>query len=176
MATPEQAENLRKCLYANPDFQVYGLLDGASNPALIDHLYDDDAEFFCLFSGKLEPDMAEVAPYLVRMDPGSRFSDWVIRESPGNHWGVFVQSSQDLRAMRKHFRQFLQVMSPEGKPLFFRFYDPRVLRVYLPTCNEEESELWFEGLSGFLMESDEPGTLIRIHPESGLPKISELST
>jgi len=40
--------------------------------------------------------------------------------------------------MRQHFRRFITVHDESGKPLLFRYYDPRVLRTFLPTCNAKE--------------------------------------
>jgi hypothetical protein len=78
------------------------------------------------------------------------------------HWGIFLTSRADLRSLRNHFRRFLMVLDPDGRKLYFRYYDPRVLRVYLPTCNAEEREIvygdvvegyWCEDERGKRMES-----------------------
>ena len=45
----------------------------------------------CLYRGELQPDMAEVAPYLVKLDRDAPFTDWVLDRGWGNHWGVFAE-------------------------------------------------------------------------------------
>src|ERR1044072_8380983 len=88
-------------LWMSPQDRVYGLLDGASAPDLLDQLYGDaPPEFECLLRGELEPDMAEVAPYLVALERGSKFADWVLTHGWGNHWGSFAVAQTDLRALR----------------------------------------------------------------------------
>ena len=150
------------------DAKAYAVLDGASIPDLLDKLYGAERpQFECLFRGEMEPDMAEVAPYLVRLEPGSEFTRWVAGEGWGKHWGIFACSGEELLAMRQHFRRFLRVYDPDRKPMYFRFYDPRVARVYLPTCNAEELAAFFGPVAAYLMEDEQPGTLLRFRLEGG---------
>ncbi len=67
---------------------------------------------------------------------------WSLKD--GGSTGAFLLSALRIsRSLRKHFRTFLMVKSPEGDRLYFRYYDPRVLRVYLPTCNADGNQLCF---------------------------------
>jgi hypothetical protein len=50
----------------------------------------------------------------------------------------------------------LLVSDENGKTFYFRFYDPRVLRVYLPTCNAEELDMFFGPVRNFFMENESP--------------------
>jgi hypothetical protein len=148
-------------LFADEAANAYAVLDGASVEELLPKLYDLEPEFECLYRGELEPDMAEVAPYLVRLEPETEFADWVLEEGWGRHWGVFAVTDAGLRDAHKHFRGFLTVYDPDGKPLLYRYYDPRVLRVYLPTCNAGELRTLFGPVSCFLLEGEDPNTLLR---------------
>lgn len=148
------------------ELRVYAVLDGASVPGLLERL-DVQSEYVCLYRGELAPDMAEVAPYLVRLEPETEFTDWVIEKGWGNHWGIFAASRADLRAMRRHLRTLLTVYDPQGKPLYFRFYDPRVLRVYLPTCNAEELATVFGPVERYVMEGEEKGQVQQFQLASG---------
>lgn len=155
MHTEEIVEAISEELFLERDINVYAILDGASIPNLLDKLYDLSPLFCCLFRGELAPDMAEVAPYLVKLEPRSEFTNWLIGQGWGNHWGIFVLSEADFRAMRRHFRTFLIVYDDTGRPLRFRYYDPRVLRLYLPTCNAGELKTVFGPAADFILESDE---------------------
>ena len=66
--------------------------------------------------------------------------------------------------MRRHFRTFLKVSSPEGKHLYFRYYDPRVLRSYLPTCNAQEMTTVFGAITAFFVEGENPEVLLQFTP------------
>jgi len=146
---------------------AYAVVDGASVPDLLDKLYSRLPEFVCLYRGELEPDMAEVAPYLVRLDPDSEFSDWLIGRGWGRHWGVFALSKSDMRAMCRHLRSLLVVYDSGGKPLRFRYYDPRVLRVYLPACNPGELATVFGPVSYYVLEDADPGMALRFSVADG---------
>lgn len=140
--------------------RIYGILDGASIPDLLEKLYTWQPEYFCLYRGELEPDMAEVAPYIVRIVPNTEFCDWILNEGWGNHWGIFAQSQYSLAELRKHFRKFLTVHDENGKPLLFRFYDPRVLRTFLPTCNKGELAEFFGIVMNFSLEDENPDNVV----------------
>jgi Domain of unknown function (DUF4123) len=154
-------------LFAEQGTNVFAILDGASIEGLLDMLYQHEPEFICLYRGELEPDIAEVAPYLVRMEPQSAFTDWLLARGWGNHWGVFAVSRADLTAMRHHFRRFLTVHGSEGTPMLFRYYDPRVLRVYLPTCNSQELGSFFGPVLNYTMEGNAAVKLIQFRLDQG---------
>ncbi len=113
---------LFRALTEDSGLSLYAVLDGASIPDLIDQLYaDDQPQFECLYRGELEPDIAETAPYLVLLEAGSRFTEWLLSECTGQHWGIFALSTADLDDTRRHFRRLLIVKDPEGNQVYFRF-------------------------------------------------------
>jgi hypothetical protein len=52
----------------------------------------------------------------------------------------------------------LTVKDEDDRWLYFRFYDPRVLRVIIPACTPEESANFFGPISRFVMEGDDLDT------------------
>ncbi|HEY0077407.1 MAG TPA: DUF4123 domain-containing protein [Pyrinomonadaceae bacterium] len=168
--TEETSQALSQQLFSEEVANLYVVLDGASVPELLPKLYDMHPEFECLYRGELKPDIAEVAPYLVRLEPDSDFTHWVVERGWGKHWGIFVAADADMRTMRRHFRTFLIVYDDTGKPLYFRYYDPRVLRLYLPTCNEEELRAVFGPVSSYMLEDESPATMLRFQYVQGALK------
>ncbi len=160
MAAVDLSSSVLQSLFADPNSSVFAVLDGASVPDLLQVLFQSKPEHFCLYIGKIEPDVAETAPYLVRLQQGVDFTEWVVREGWGKHWGIFAAADVPLPSLRHHFRRFLRVKSEEGKALYFRYYDPRVLRVYLPTCNENELELLFGPVQRYFVEGENRATMI----------------
>ena len=158
--TATTSDELARLLFDETGEHVYVVLDGASVPDLLDRFVSDTPPYVCLYRGDLEPDMAEVAAYLVLLELDSPFTQWVLTEGWGNHWGIFARTSVELEDMRRHFRRFLIVHDPDGEPMYFRFYDPRVLRVFLPTSNTEELTTIFGPVSCFLVEGEDPGRCI----------------
>jgi hypothetical protein len=138
-------------------------------------LQEQEAEYECLFMGELEPGMAEVAPYLVHLERNAEFTEWLIDRGWGEHWGIFAVSDGNMKAMRQHFRSFLTVYGPDFKPLFFRYYDPRVLRVYLPTCNAEELKTVFGPVQYYLLEGEDAKDALQFRNLAGVLRQGKLS-
>lgn len=131
---------------------LFALLDGARDQQIVPKLRASGVEARCLFDGELQPVLAAAAPYIVALEPAAPFTRMLLAQGWGDAWGVFLTSTASLGALRRHFRRFLRVADERGRPLMFRFYDPRVLRVYLPTCTAEELELVFGPVTAFLIE------------------------
>jgi hypothetical protein len=165
---------LRAEYFAGGANDAFMIVDGASVPDLIDRLYDDEAAFSCLLSGELDPDMQEVAPYLVELRDGDPFSDWVLANGFGEHWGIGLRSSLSLVQLLRRFRQLLFVRDPQGEPLYFRFYDPRVLRAFLPTCQGEEIWPWLDNIDCYLIEGETPGLLLRVDADGERIRVQEI--
>ncbi|MGF1868055.1 DUF4123 domain-containing protein [Enterovibrio norvegicus] len=104
------------------DSNHFAVIDGANEEGLLDMLANVDPPHSCLYLEPVQPDLIAIAPYLVQLTDDVR--QWLsTRESK---WGIYVSSTSNLQAVRKHLRKFLQVLLPnEDKPAFFRFYDPR---------------------------------------------------
>src|SRR5262245_7938481 len=134
---------------------LYAILDAAREASIPRKLYQHGAEFVSLYRGEPEEKLASVSPYLAKIDTKPKTTEWILAEGWGNSWGILFLSSAGLDDLRQHFRRFLLVTSPEGKELYFRFYDPRVLRVYLPTCTPFEAKRFFGPVSVYLMESED---------------------
>ncbi len=150
------------------------VIDGAGVPELRTKLFEMRPPRYCLFTGDLEPDMEEVAPYLVRLYPTTPFTEWVLNECWGKNWGIFAQSRKPLSGMRTEFRELVTVYDENGDPMTFRFYDPRILRKFLPTCEPDEIKELFGSVDAYFAENEETGNLIRFQRENGSFKETEV--
>lgn len=152
---------LEKYLFGE-NLNVYAILDGASIPDLQHRLYEMQPPQVCLYRGELDADLAEVAPHLVQLNCGTRFTSWLLGECWGRHWGVFARTPFSLVEMRKHFRKFLTVHDEAGNPLVFRYYDPRVLTKFLPTCDAAELAEIFDRVKNFYAEANDAENLVKL--------------
>jgi hypothetical protein len=164
------ARALHDELFAHPETRVYAVFDGAATPGLLDELYGDPRpDFVCLFTGALEPDMAEVAPYLALLEPDADFTRWALGNW-GQHRAIFAVSQGELWQLRNHFRALITIYDPRGRPLNFRYYDPRVLRVLMPTFDREQMATFFGPVLTYCLEDEDPTVLLRYRPDPRGPR------
>ena len=103
--------------------------------------------------------LKNVAPHLVEFRAGTTFYDWWF-EQWGNSIGVLVEAPVSLADLRRHFRTLLMVRGPNRKRYYFRSYDPRVLRVFLPSCTPDEVRQFFGPIAAFYCESGDAKELL----------------
>jgi hypothetical protein len=96
----------------------------------------------------------------------------VLENGWGKSWASFIRTQTGFKQLRRHLRQFLRVRSEDGRKLIFRYYDPRILRVYLPTCRANELEMFFGPVDSFVTESEEPEQMLEFRLE-GLQLVEE---
>lgn len=123
-------------------------------------------KFVCLYSGDTEENLKFVAPYLFIIDE-TEFIDWLQEEGWGNSWGIQITCSIEIDLLKAHFRRFLMVKTEEGIQLYFRFYDPRVLRIFLPTCDTQQLKDFFGPIHFFFMEDEDPNFALKFSLKNG---------
>jgi hypothetical protein len=132
---------------------VLAVLDGAREDRLPAFLQAYSVEHVSLYEGGNE--LKDVAPYLALLPKTSTLWPMLMKEGWGKSWGIYLNSDADLAAVRDHLRRILTLKDEDGRLLYFRFYDPRVLRVFIPTCTPEESTALFGPISRFVMEGED---------------------
>ncbi len=153
--TGEERDSLMQTLWpqgAKSRLGVWGILDCARDPAIYLALLESRLEFRCLYSGTLPRALELNAPHLVELFPANRLTTRWLAEGWGDAWGVMLQIA-DPSNLRHHLRKFLKVRDESDRRLLFRYYDPRVLRAYLPTCLPDEAAAVFGPISSFVVEA-----------------------
>lgn len=156
-------ESLLDALWSDADVATYWLVDGAQDPTISQRIRHGSLKFWCLYSGELTPRLRAAAPYLVQLVPGHPQTLELLTSGWGRAWGILlnVPVSLTMSQLRLHLKKRLHVQTEEGKLLMFRFYDPRVLSIYLPTCTEEELADFFGPVDRMFVEMHE-GTQWRV--------------
>tara|TARA_R110002126_G_scaffold6119_2_gene32175 strand:+ start:1356 stop:1904 length:549 start_codon:yes stop_codon:yes gene_type:complete len=157
MPKADEVQAVHDLLFKNPKLKVFAVVDGANAPELTRRLAEWKPERSeCLFAGQLEPELAEAAPHIVELDADDDpMLLWLLERGWGRGWCIFVRAEIDLKSVRRHLRTFLRVRSPDDEFVFFRYYDPRVFRDYLPSCNAEEAQTVFGALESYWMEAED---------------------
>jgi hypothetical protein len=155
--------------------EIYAILDGARDERIHSFLGGSDLESSCLYEEKaISEDVRRAAPYLVRLLPWSRHTRWLFDTGWGQSWGILLATRANRPELRQHLRRFLVVKDEHGKQLYFRYYDPRVMREYLPTCTRAESEMVFGPVTRYWTESKDARTLLEFVPAPGGVRSTEL--
>lgn len=135
----------------SPDAKLYMLVDAAIDDAIYPALEASERLYSCLYDANSIPDVVRaVAPYIIRVEPLDTFVQWCLEVGMTKHaCVVFAAEGLAMPDLRFHFKKFSKVCSPKGKPLLFRYYDPRVMYTFLNHASVEESTAFFKAISAF---------------------------
>ncbi|APR86608.1 Hypothetical protein A7982_11957 [Minicystis rosea] len=151
---------------------LFGVFDAARDPRILELLREAVDDHRSLYEGIKGEALADVAPYLVCFRRDSGLLDRIVTEGWGRSFGIFVSSRQSFKAMRRHFRRFLMVEEDDTfEKLYFRFYDPRVLREIMPISTVRQRDEIFDGLEAIFVEG-ERGEVITFDGAAARPALS----
>jgi hypothetical protein len=127
---------------------LYAVLDACDEPRVLTKVRElGPTNAASLYRGRAEDDLAAIAPYLARVSPA--MLDWIGQTFWTDPWGIFAVYDGDLESLRTHLRKFLLVTAPNGDSWYFRFYDPRVLSKFLPTCDDAQLDEIFGSVGAY---------------------------
>jgi hypothetical protein len=149
--------------------KLYVLLDAARVGPRMEEAFSLNKEYDSLYRLSSQQNLATVAPFIFSAKPGSPFFDWYLENGPGNFWGVLLSSAVSMDELHKHFRKFLMVSTEDRKKVYFRFYDPRVLKMFLPTCNAQQILEFFGPVKHLLLEGEQ-NEFLKYWQENGIMK------
>jgi hypothetical protein len=146
---------------------VWMIVDSARDPGIFSLLLGSYLEYSCLYSGTIPASLETVAPYLARLEYDDRRTREFLVKAWGNSWGIFLKCDTSMQKLRRHLRAFLTVRDPGGNKLLFRYYDPRVLRVYLPACSSADLRTVFGPIQRFWTEGETKGAVLEFGFDGG---------
>lgn len=160
--------------------RLYGVVDASRNKELAyaaPRRYGQTIHW--LFENGSGAHMLDVAPYLVPIEfktkypyDGSGYLDLWAR-ALGTSSGILLIAPASTFELMSHLHDVFRVTDEDDHKYFFRFYDPRVLRTYLPTCTAGEAAEFFGPIRRILIEADAPGTILSCGPDTSGVKIDE---
>ena len=153
MVVSEPLKMLKRRVVALKD-PLYCLVDGAQDLGLAIMAREAfGQQIRSLFQGPQAESLAHVAPYFFAVDPVSDFLHFW-DQALGKNAGILFTSKESPDQIYAHLRSMFIVRDEEDREFFFRYYDPRVFRAYLPTCTAEELSEFFGPASHFLVENE----------------------
>lgn len=120
----------------------YAVVDAAQDRTLPRRASSSAARTASLFAGRLGRMLDDAAPHLATLDLGGALAAELVDRWDEN-LAILLQSNASVEHLRKHLRCFLMIKDEAGKKYRFRYYDPRILRAFLPACTATEARSFF---------------------------------
>ena len=125
------------------------------------------SELECLFTGDLAEELADVGPYLGRLNSFHSAVADTVKDLLSRHVGMLVvlqdpppdMAEITFSQLHRHFRKLNVVYGPTGNPLFFRYYDPRVVVDVLKVLDAKQLEAFFGPIDSLVLATHDGNVL-----------------
>lgn len=129
-----------------------------------------------LFAGPRARALEHVAPHLFRSDPHAILWEVALAPKPA-YVGILIEAPLTLDELRAHLRRFLTVRRQrDGRAVYFRYYDPRILVPFLPSCTPDELAAFFGPIHAFHCQADYPSQVRSFWLSEGTLATADTST
>jgi hypothetical protein len=138
------------------------ILDAAIAEGNINSAIALNKNYKSLIKSKSEDELESVAPYLFSMNKSTiDFSNWFFGVGWNKNWGVLVFSNASFEDVYNHFCKYLIVTNDDKQEVYFRFYDPRVLRIILLSFDTKQLTSFFGPVSTFIVEDEDEDVVLK---------------
>lgn len=166
---PSNAPNTKPVNYPNDDpfigavmLPIYAVVDACQAWEWVGRVREQfgrDTKMLFQGAGTVYDEVDEVAPYLCSLDPeNALLLEW--SGMFGRNAGILIASDAPMAVLYKHLRNVFVAKDSTEQDYFFRFYDPRVLRGFLPACRLEEVRQFFGPIRWIVVEDIQANRMI----------------
>lgn len=151
--------------------RLWVLIDAAGLELGREGIQEDSFEQLdCLFTGDLAIELRDVAPYLGLLALQREDAAATLHALSAQASAVMLLDppGKDLTfpEVHRHLRKFNVVYGPDGAPLFFRYYDGRVLPSVLESLEATQAEAFFGPFRSLVVAGDD-GDAIKLELING---------
>ncbi len=147
------------------DGALYAVMDAARAERVLRQLEESIDDHQNLYEGLEGRVLDDVAPYLVRFAQGSDLVRRLLLGGWGRGWGVFFRSNEHPKEVRRHLRRFLMVLDDaKHERMYFRFYDPRVMREFYSIATPRQRAELVHGMERMWVENEDETPLVLTPP------------
>jgi len=142
---------------------VYAILDGGRDRRIFNMVHNSQLEYKSMCPGEGSYVLQRASPHIVKLEQENPLTLKIIDQGWGTSWCIFLISHAPsaFNRVRYNCEKITFVSDPAGQKLLFRYYDPRIMRVFLPTCTHEEAALIFGPVDEIAMEGEDSRQMIR---------------
>jgi hypothetical protein len=126
--------------------RLYLVLDACASDS--SSVLAETSPALCLFDTTPHREYSSVSPYLIPVHAPVGVK---LLAASGANGGIWIVANCGLEPLAAHLRDLLYAVLPDGKNYLFRYYDPRVLSAFLPTCDRSERSELFGPIAAFLI-------------------------
>ena len=157
----------------NESPSVYAILDGARDRKIEPLINNSQLEHACMYTNVKSYAYKRSAPHLVALQPEHTFTHQLLNQGWGKSWGIFISTyiPTSITKIRHHFRLIAKAQGPRGETMLFRYYDPRVLRVLLPSCDNTQLRQLFGSNLHLYMENPAGSHLLHYSTDANVEKL-----
>ncbi|MFQ6549679.1 DUF4123 domain-containing protein [Aestuariibius sp. 2305UL40-4] len=154
------------CLFG--ETKLYAVLDAVRMPSVAEYAAAEDLPH-CNLYADMDESLQVVGPWLVELSKEAGLTRALVTDdgSINAFWskepGIFIQTSADLEVLQRHLMRLVRPSDDSGKPVYFRFWDPGVLRDYLARIADWPERIF----SLFLLPDDAELEIIICDASSG---------
>lgn len=146
----------------------YLILDGAQIDDLVKTIYklQKTAQVDVLYLNTRFAELQDVSPVLVKVQPTDPLfqkfqTDWQTTA------GIHILAKGDIYTLGNHLRSSLQAKI-NGQPTLFRFYDPRILKLWLETITPQQQSQFMGTITTLYLPATEDSQAKEYHNDQHL--------
>ena len=153
--------------------EKYYIIDAARYPLVLTPDEELPKDVIPLLLKTKDKTSYALGPFLLSEESAKEVDNWFYTE---DLYDIVCFTCEDLtiNSFAIWCRDMFNVVTDDGHEYFFRYYDSRVLKVFLPTCNEEQVETFFRACSSISTYSEDFTKAIRYSAPQNVLKVEEL--
>ena len=135
---------------------LYVIIDSTKHKDLVDQFIFEEPEYISIFDTSLDYELEKISPYIVKLESGSKFKEWLLAEWGEKQSGFFFYSDcESLEELYQHFLTFTEIKQPNSdSSFFFNFYNPMSLVLWLNATPLISRLEFFKVIQNIILESE----------------------
>ena len=164
---------------AKEDQYTYAIIEGAGTDKALLNLEIHNPENRILYHNDEAEDLEDAAPWLVKLNQGEAFTQWLLEDCFNKRLLFFIHSTQEIDTLAEHFRYYTKAEVPNDEDdwdvAYFSFYDPSTFSTWAKSLDKEEAMKFFKPITNaWYEEGNEQLTLFYMAKDGWKHKIHAL--